>query len=105
MTDKLFLWLTFILIGAATLLPRSSFIVVGHKAQLPPKFQKALRYAPAAAIAALVAPDILMVDGNFVMMNPKFFASVAAVFSIIFLRNPWLPFVAGIGVLTGIKFL
>lgn len=50
--DKLLLWLTFVLVGAATLLPRSSFIVAGHRIQLSPNLQSALRYAPAAALAA-----------------------------------------------------
>ena len=40
------LWLTFLLIGLATLLPRATFIVLGQRASLPDTVQKALRYAP-----------------------------------------------------------
>jgi len=41
-----------LLIGLATLLPRASFIVLGNRFSLPPTLQRALRYAPAAALAA-----------------------------------------------------
>lgn len=102
--DKLLLWLTFILVGAATLLPRSSFIVAGHRIQLSPSLQGALRYAPAAALAALVTPDILTVEGNFHLLNPKLFASVAAIASILIFRSPWLPFISGMGILFVARF-
>ena len=57
------LWLIFILIGLATTLPRASFIVLGNRVTLPSVLQRALRYAPAAALAALVVPDLVLVAG------------------------------------------
>lgn len=102
--DKLLLWLTFILVGAATLFPRSSFIVAGHRIQLSPSLQGALRYAPAAALAALVSPDILTVKGSLHLLNPKLFASVIAIASILIFRSPWLPFISGMGILFAAKF-
>jgi uncharacterized membrane protein len=59
------LWLVFLLIGLATTLPRASFIVLGSRVVLPSLVQRALRYAPAAALAAIVVPDILLVSGTF----------------------------------------
>ena len=47
------LWLIFIVLGLATTLPRASFIVLGNRFSLPPRLQRALRYAPAAALAAI----------------------------------------------------
>ena len=49
------LWLIFILIGLATTLPRAGFIVLGSRVALPPVLQRALRYAPAAALAAMLS--------------------------------------------------
>jgi hypothetical protein len=49
------------LIGLATTLPRASFIVLGNRVVLPSVVQRALRYAPAAALAAIVVPDVLVV--------------------------------------------
>lgn len=104
MNDDLTLWLTFILIGLATTLPRGSFIVLGARAKLPSVVQRALRYAPASALAAIVAPDVLLVSGDFHPFNPKLAAAVAAIAATLLTRNPWLPFVAGMGVLLGVRF-
>jgi branched-subunit amino acid transport protein len=99
------LWLTFLLIGLATTLPRASFIVLGGRVRLPSVVQRALRYAPAAALAAIVAPDVLVVGGDFVPLNPKLAGVVAAVAAALLWRNPWLPFIAGMAVLLGLKRL
>lgn len=97
------LWLIFILIGLATTLPRASFIVLGSRVTLPAVLQRALRYAPAAALAAIVVPDILVTNNDFQPFNPKLVAAVAAVAATVLSRNPWLPFIAGMGVLLGLR--
>lgn len=99
LNDKLALWLVFVVIGAMTLLPRSSFIVAGHRAQLPPALQRILRHAPAAALAALIAPDIFTVDGAFDALNPKLFSALAVVLAVRLSRSPWPPFIAGMAML------
>jgi branched-subunit amino acid transport protein len=103
MSDSAMLWLTFILIGLATTLPRASFIVLGNRVVLPSVVQRALRYAPAAALAAIVAPDILVDAGQFQPFNPKLAAAVIAVAAASFSRNPWLPFIAGMAVLFALR--
>ena len=97
------LWLIFILLGLATTLPRASFIVLGNRVTLPSLVQRALRYAPAAALAAIVVPDILLVAGEVAPFNPKLAAAGAAIGAALFSRNPWLPFIAGMGVLLGLR--
>jgi len=99
------LWLTFVLIGLATTLPRASFIVLGGRVRLPSVVQRVLRYAPAAALAAIVVPDVLVVGGDFVPLNPKLAGVIAAVAAAILSRNPWLPFIAGMAVLLGVRAL
>lgn len=98
------LWLIFILIGLATTLPRASFIVLGNRVTLPAILQRALRYAPAAALAAIVVPDLLTVGYELQVLNPKLAAGLAAVAAAGLWRNPWLPFFAGMGVLLGLRF-
>ena len=98
------LWLIFILIGLATTLPRASFIVLGNRVTLPAVIQRALRYAPAAALAAIVVPDLLVVGNEIELLNPKLAAGLAAVAAAALWRNPWLPFFAGMGVLLGLRF-
>jgi branched-subunit amino acid transport protein len=104
-SSEAILWLSFVLIGLATVLPRSSFIVLGSRVRLPPVVQRALRYAPAAALAAIVAPDVLVVSGEFAPLNPKLAGVIAAVAAALLWRNPWLPFIAGMAVLLGLRSL
>ena len=99
------LWLIFILIGLATTLPRASFIVLGNRVTLPSVLQRALRYAPAAALAAIVVPDVLVVGGTLEVFNPKLAAAIVAVAAAALSRNAWLPFIAGMAVLPGIRYL
>ncbi|WP_295005604.1 AzlD domain-containing protein [uncultured Dechloromonas sp.] len=99
------LWLIFVLLGLATTLPRASFIVLGNRFSLPPTLQRALRYAPAAALAAIVVPDVLTVGGHIAPLNPKLAAAGAAILVAARWRNPWLPFIAGMSVLLGLKAL
>lgn len=97
------LWLMFILIGLATTLPRASFIVLGSRVALPSLVQRALRYAPAAALAAIVVPDVLLVGGQFAPLNPKLAAALAAIVAATLSRNPWLPFIGGMATLLTLK--
>ena len=105
MTFDASLWLIFILLGLTTLLPRGSFIVLGNRVALPPVLQRALRYAPAAALAAIVVPDVLLVGGALDVINPKLAAAGAAVGAALLWRNPWLPFIAGMGALHAVRYL
>lgn len=105
MSDDALLWLTFILIGLATTLPRASFIVLGNRFALPGALQRALRYAPAAALAAIVVPDIVIVGGAVEPFNPKLAGAIAAALCASYWKNPWLPFIAGMGALLGLRAL
>lgn len=73
-------WLTIILLTVATILTRSSFFLLGHAVKLPPKVQHALRYAPAAALAAIVAPDLVLANDALQLTweNPKLMAGIGA---------------------------
>lgn len=105
MTYDASLWIIFILLGLCTLLPRGSFIVLGNRVALPGALQRALRYAPAAALAAIVVPDMLVVGGAVEPLNPKLAAALAAIAAASLWRNPWLPFIAGMAVLHGVRLL
>ena len=93
------LWLIFVLVGLSTLLPRSSFIVAGQQIRLPAALQQALRYAPAAALAALIAPDIFLIEGDLDLINARLVAAILVVLTVLLCKNPWLPFLVGMLVL------
>jgi branched-subunit amino acid transport protein len=52
-------WLTIIGMALVTGLTRAFFLIGGERMVLPPRIQRVLRYAPAAALAAVVVPDLL----------------------------------------------
>lgn len=84
------IWLITGLLTLATLIARSSLFLLGHAVRLPPKVIHALRYAPAAALAAIIAPDLL-VQGNGALavslMNPKLLAALGATLFFLWSRH------------------
>ena len=74
------IWIIIGLLTLATIIARSSLFLLGHAVKLPPKVIHALRYAPAAALAAIIAPDLLLQGGvlNLSLMNPKLLAAIGA---------------------------
>ncbi|MBC7573599.1 MAG: AzlD domain-containing protein [Herminiimonas sp.] len=75
------IWIVTGLLTLATVIARSSLFLLGHAVKLPPKVLHALRYAPAAALAAIIAPDLLLQGGalNLSFANPKLLAAIAAI--------------------------
>ncbi|NMM36461.1 MAG: AzlD domain-containing protein [Glaciimonas sp.] len=73
-------WITIILLTVSTILTRSSFFLLGNSVKFPPKVQHALRYAPAAALAAIVVPDLVLSGGavTISLANPKLLAGIGA---------------------------
>ena len=78
------------LLAVATVVTRSFFFLIGGAARMPSWLQHALRYAPATALAAILAPDLLLSAGSGGSLavpwtNPKLLAGIAA--SLFFLRT------------------
>jgi branched-subunit amino acid transport protein len=101
------IWLTIGLMTIATILTRSSFFLLGHAVKLPPKVQHALRYAPAAALAAIVAPDLLMSDGVLQLswMNPKLMAGIGAAVFFLMTRRLLGTIVVGMALFTLLRIM
>ena len=62
-----------------TALTRALFLIGGERTVLPERVQRMLRYAPAAALAAVVLPDVLATpDGlSFGLSNHDFYGTLA----------------------------
>lgn len=57
------LWGLIVVIGVATYLIRVSFIgLFGYLDDIPPRLERALRYVPAAVLAALVLPSFITLE-------------------------------------------
>ena len=59
-----YVWLAILGVTAATFITRSSLFVLGARVQFPPMVEAALRFAPACALAAIVAADLVFVEGH-----------------------------------------
>ncbi|HEX2532061.1 MAG TPA: AzlD domain-containing protein [Burkholderiaceae bacterium] len=101
-------WLTIALLVMATLLTRAgSFALFGKTIKLPPKMQHALRYAPAAALAAIVVPDLVLADGaiSLTWANPKLMAGLGAALFFVATRHLLGTIMAGMALFTVLRLV
>jgi branched-subunit amino acid transport protein len=100
-------WITIGLLLVATIVTRCSFFILGNAVKLPPKVQHALRYAPAAALAAIVAPDLVMNSGalDLTWNNPKLVAGVGAAVFFVTTRRLLGTIIVGMALFTALRLL
>ena len=72
--------LLILLMTAGTVITRCFFFLIGGSRRMPGWMQKSLGYVPAVALAAILAPDLLMVQGALVepWQNIRLLAAIAA---------------------------
>jgi branched-subunit amino acid transport protein len=80
MSQETYVWLAILGVTLATFLARSTVLLVGDRLRLPPIVESALRYAPACALAGIIAPDLVMtpVGLDLSLENPRWLAGLAA---------------------------
>ncbi len=74
--STLSLWLTVIVIGLITFGYRLSFLLFASRLNIPPRLQKALRFVPAAALSALILPDLVLSNTS-IDLSPSNFRLIA----------------------------
>jgi branched-subunit amino acid transport protein len=97
-------WTAWALIAGAALvafLSRAIFVLPGSHLRLPATAERVLRYAPAAALMAIVAPDLAFVQGalSISIENPKLIAGLVAFGLAAGTRNILLTIAGGMAVL------
>ncbi len=87
--ETLYVWLTIALLLLSTILSRSALFLMGRSLKIPPTLMHALRYAPAAALSAIVAPDLFMQSGqlDISLLNPKLVGGIAATLFFLWTRH------------------
>ncbi|MGB7479699.1 MAG: AzlD domain-containing protein [Burkholderiaceae bacterium] len=98
-------WITIALLTLSTLLTRCSLFLFGHAVRFPPRVQHALRYAPAAALAAIVIPDLWLADGAtaFSWANPKLWAGIGATLFFLGTRHLLATIVVGMVLFSALR--
>jgi branched-subunit amino acid transport protein len=98
-------WTGIGLLLLATLGTRASFFIMGKAGRLPPRVQHALSFSPAVALAAILAPDLLLVDGNHMvsLTEPKLLAGLSAAAFFLLTRHMLATILFGMAVLTVLR--
>lgn len=100
------IWITIGVLAVATAATRSSFWLVGHHITIPKRVQEMLRFAPACALAAIVAPDLLLGSKgelDLAISNLKLVAGVASIGYYRLRRNMLETIVFGMLFFTGLR--
>jgi branched-subunit amino acid transport protein len=100
------IWITIFALVLATAITRSSFWLVGHHITIPPRVQEMLRYAPGCALAAIIAPELLMTAELHPVFNPlniKLAAAVGAGLYYLFRKSMLETIIFGMLAFTGLR--
>lgn len=94
-------WLLIAGLAAIAFLSRAIFILPGSRLSLPPTLERVLRHAPAAALVAIIVPDLFRVDGAVVLSlaNPRVIAGAVAFVVAAWTRNILLTIACGMAAL------
>lgn len=102
------IWGVIVVLALATAACRSSLWLVGHRVTIPKRVQEVLRYAPACALAAIVAPDLLLGNAGTLQLlpsNPKLLAGIAAIAFYLWRRNMLQTILFGMAAFTLLRVL
>jgi len=100
------IWVTIGVLALATAATRSSFWLVGHHITIPKRVQEMLRYAPACALAAIIAPDLLMTPAGALQLglaNPKLLAGLVAALFYLLRKNMLQTIIFGMLFFTALR--
>jgi branched-subunit amino acid transport protein len=91
------IWWLMLVSGVMTFLIRYSFIAAEGHYQPPAWFRRLLPFVPIAALTALTAPELLLVQGELLLGagNPRLWAGVAAIAIAAVWRNTLLTIGSG----------
>lgn len=101
------IWIVIVGMTIVTAVTRALFLIGGERTVLPERAQRALRYAPAAALAAIILPDLLTFEGHFTIGpgNDKLMAGIAATVCYVLTKRMVGMIVVGMAVYTALRLL
>ena len=93
-------------LGVITVLTRSFFLLPKREAPIPAWLREALRYAPLAALVAVVAPEVIMSNGHVIQTwhDARLYAAAAGALWFWWRRGILGTIVCGTAVLLALRF-
>lgn len=90
-----------------TFITRGFFLLVGERMELSETLQNALRYAPAAALVAIIAPEMFFVQGSsdFEFNSPYLWGGICSMIAFWLTRSMLLTIILGILAFTAIRLV
>jgi len=73
-------WVLVVGMAAIVFFTRALFVLPSSRLQLPPAAERMLRYAPAAALMAIIVPDLVLAHGTLALAvgNPRLVGGLVA---------------------------
>ena len=105
------LWIAFFGLMLVSLLSRGSFLLVGSKFPIPGSVHKYLRYAPTAALIAIVLPDVLFIKDPATQLfelnlySPQLFGAIGGVIGFLVTNSILATILLGMTFFTLARFL
>lgn len=99
--------LTLLALGAVTLLTRGFFLLPEREWPLPAWLRRGLRYAPLAALVAVVTPEVVLTQGQLVhtWQDARLLGAAAAALAYAGRRDILLTLLAGMAVFLPLRLL
>lgn len=99
------IWLAIAGMTIVTALTRTAFLMGGERTVLPERVLRGLRYAPAAALVAVVVPDVVATPAglSFAFDNHALYATLAGTAWFIWRRSMIQTIVVGMLVFTALR--
>jgi branched-subunit amino acid transport protein len=103
-------WLGWALIAGTAIVvyfTRAVFVLPGSRLRLPPLAERVLRYAPAAALAAIIVPDLALLHGAWAVApdNPRLVGGLVAFAVAAATRSILLTIAGGMLAMTAVRLI
>lgn len=101
------IWGVIIGLTLITFITRGFFLLVGERMELSETIQNALRYAPAAALVAIIAPEMFFAQGSseLEINSPYLWGGVCSIIAFWLTRSMLLTIILGILAFTAIRLV
>jgi len=92
--------------AAIALLCRAFFLLPDQELPMPRWLREGLRYAPTAALAAVVAPELVLTQGHLIdtWRDPRIFGALAGLLFYAWRSSLFGTIVCGTGVMLALRF-
>ena len=100
------IFITTLGMAAVILLCRASFLLSEEELPMPPWLREGFRYAPVAALAAVVAPELVLTQGHLIdtWRDARIFGAAAGLAFYAWRRDLFGTILCGTGVMLGLRF-